>query len=128
MGTDWLRRYLAAVVVLALVAASVSAPALAAGEKGWFGLTMSIDVEGNPFNPTLRTVKVDSVAASSPAASANLASGDLIVEIEGILVAGAKADTLKTAMQRQVGEILHLKVRHGPDAPRDVSLTAVAKP
>jgi C-terminal processing protease CtpA/Prc len=128
MNKDWFRRYFSAALALALIAASVSAPALAAGEKGWFGLTLSVDVEGNPFSPTLRTVKVGSVAASSPAASANLTSGDLIVEIEGLVVAGSKAGPLKTAMQKQVGEILHLKVKHGPDAPRDVSLTAAAKP
>ena len=80
------------------------------------------------MNPTLRSVKVESVAASSPAASASLASGDFVIEIEGSVVAGAKANTLKAAMQKDVGESLHLKVKRGTDAPRDISITAVVKP
>jgi hypothetical protein len=52
----------------------------------------------------------------------------MIVEIEGIGVAGATADTLKTAMQKSVGETLRLKIKHGADASQDVSLIAAPKP
>jgi hypothetical protein len=43
-------------------------------------------------------------------------------------VAGATADGLKTAMQKSVGETLRLKIKHGADASRDVSLIAAPKP
>jgi C-terminal processing protease CtpA/Prc len=102
--------------------------ALATTEKGWFGLAMSIDIQGTVLNPTLNTITIQSVAPHSPAASAGLVSGDLILEIEGIVVAGAKPEPIKVAMQKAVGESLRLKLKHGSDAPRDVSLTAAAKP
>jgi C-terminal processing protease CtpA/Prc len=100
----------------------------AAGEKGWFGFAMAIDVEGTPLKPTLRTVRVDSVSPASPAAAAGIAPGDLFVEIEGISVAGANAYNVKAAMQKSVGETLHLKIKRGNDAPRDVALIAAPKP
>jgi hypothetical protein len=52
----------------------------------------------------------------------------LIVEVEGIMVEGAKADALKTVMQKSVGEPLRLKIKRGADAPRDVVLVAAPKP
>jgi len=121
------RRLPFALLLIALTAGFTGTPAMAA-EKGWFGFAMAIDVEGTPLNPKLRSVKVDSVAPSSPAASAGIAPGDLFLEIEGIPVDGANAYTVKSAMQKSVGENLHLKIKHAADAPRDVVLTAAAKP
>jgi hypothetical protein len=48
--------------------------------------------------------------------------------MEGIVVDGAKAETLKAAIQKSVGETLRLKIKHGADAPHDVSLIAAPKP
>lgn len=117
-------RVLRWVVMATMFAGSIAA----AGEKGWFGFAMAIDVEGTPLNPKLRTIKVDSVIPASPAATAGIVAGDLFVEIEGISVAGANAYTVKAAMQKSVGETLHLKIKHGADALRDVALTAAPKP
>jgi hypothetical protein len=52
----------------------------------------------------------------------------MIVEIEGIVVEGAKADSLKAAMQKSVGETLRLKIKRGADAAQDVALVAAPKP
>jgi C-terminal processing protease CtpA/Prc len=76
----------------------------------------------------MATQRVKSVAPSSPAASAGLTPGDLFLEIEGISVAGANAYTVKAAMQKSVGESLHLKIKRGADVPRDVVLTAAPEP
>ena len=59
-----------------------------------------------------------------------MAAGDLVVEVQGIRVAGAKAEALKPALQGgSVGETLHLKVqRGGSGQPREVTLVAVPKP
>ena len=121
-------RSLALALLLATFAAAFTGTPAIAAEKGWFGFSMAVDVEGTPLNPKLRSVKVDTVAPSSPAASAGIAPGDLFLEIEGIPVDGANAYTVKSAMQKSVGENLHLKIKHGADAPRDVVLTAAAKP
>jgi predicted metalloprotease with PDZ domain len=97
-----------------------------AAEKGWFGFALAIDADGI-LNPRLRSIKIDKIFPASPAANAGLSAGDMIVEIEGI-VEGAKADVLKTAMQKSVGETLRLKIKHGTDASQDVSLIAASKP
>jgi predicted metalloprotease with PDZ domain len=115
---------------LMLLAAAVllfSPLASQAAEKGWFGFAMAIDADGI-LNPKLRSIKIDKVFPASPAANAGLSAGDTIVEMEGIVVAGATADGLKTAMQKSVGETLRLKIKHGADASRDVSLIAAPKP
>jgi C-terminal processing protease CtpA/Prc len=119
------RQFLA--VLLAAAALSI-APSLHAAEKGWFGFALNIDAEGLSLNPKLRSIRIDQIFPASPAAKAGLASGDMILEIEGIAVEGAKADTLKAAIQKSAGETLRLKVKHGADAPRDVSLIAAPKP
>ena len=105
-------------------------PALARSikEKGWFGFAVSVDVEGFSLNPTLRTAKIESVVPSSPANIAGLLVGDLIVEAQGVTVAGAKAEALKAAVQRAVGETLQLTIKRGSSAPWVVVLTAVATP
>jgi len=105
-------------------------PALArpAKQKGWFGIAVSVDVEGFSLNPTLRTAKIETVVPSSPADIGGLLAGDLTVEAQGITVAGAKADTLEVAVQRAVGETLQLTIKRGSSAPRVVVLTAIAKP
>jgi C-terminal processing protease CtpA/Prc len=98
-----------------------------AAEKGWFGFALAIDADGI-LNPKLRSIKIDKVFPASPAAKAGLSAGDMIVEIEGIVVDGAKAETLKSAMQKSVGETLRLKIKRGADASQDVSLIAGPKP
>jgi C-terminal processing protease CtpA/Prc len=119
-------RHLALLFMVAFLA--TAATGAAAADKGWFGFTLAVDVAGTPFSPKLRTVKVETVAPASPAASADIATGDLFIEIEGIAVEGANAYTVKAAMQKSVGDKLHLKVKRGSEVPRDVVLTAALKP
>ena len=120
------RQFLA--VLLAAAALSMAPLSLHAAEKGWFGFALNIDAEGFSLNPKLRSIKIDKIFPASPAAKAGLASGDMILEIEGIAVEGAKADTLKAAIQKSVGETLRLKIKHGADASHDISLIAAPKP
>jgi C-terminal processing protease CtpA/Prc len=114
-------------ILLAAAALLFSPFASHAVEKGWFGFALVIDADGI-LNPKLRSIKIDKVFPASPAAKAGLSAGDRIVEIEGILVEGAKADTLKAAMQKSVGETLRFKIKRGTDALQDVSLIAGPKP
>jgi C-terminal processing protease CtpA/Prc len=114
-------------ILLAAAVLLLSPLALQGAEKSWFGFALSIDADGI-FNPKLRSIKIEKIFPASPAAKAGLSAGDMFVEIEGIVVEGAKADTLKAAMQKSVGETLRLKIKRGADAPQDVSLIAAAKP
>jgi C-terminal processing protease CtpA/Prc len=115
--------------VISFVAAALLFLPLAsiAAEKGWFGFAMNIDADGI-LDPKLRSIKIEKIFPASPAAKAGLSPGDIIVEIEGIVVEGAKADTLKAAMQKSVGETLRLKFKRGADASRDVALVAAPRP
>jgi len=110
--------------LLSLVLYSASA----AGEKGWFGLGVKVEGDSFSFNPTLEKITVTKVMPSSPAAAAGLTAGDLLVEIQGLPIPGAKARDLKAAMNQSVGASLRLKVKHGDGEPRAITLVAVAKP
>lgn len=114
--------------VLLAAAVCLSPLPLHAAEKGWFGFALSIDAEGISLNPKLRSIKIEKVFPNSPAAKAGLAPGDNILEMEGIVVAGARANALKTATQKSVGETLRLKFQRGADGPREISLVAAPKP
>ena len=115
-------------VALLLALTAFCSPVSAAEEKGWFGLAFSVETEGFSFNPTIQSVKIEKVASSSPGASAGLVAGDLVVSLQGIASAGAKADDLKAAMKKSVGETLRLKVKRGSAEPFEVVLVAIAKP
>ncbi|MDR3541667.1 MAG: PDZ domain-containing protein [Desulfosporosinus sp.] len=99
----------------------------ASDEKGWFGFAVSADTEGFSLNPVLRSVKIKKVVPLSPAASSGLDAGDAVLEVDGIAVAGTKADVLLDRMQKRVGDTLILTIKHGTAAAHEVTLTAVLK-
>jgi len=113
------------VVFAALVLLSTACGALA-GERGFFGLSLAVELDGPATSPILRELKVVKVLTASPAANAGIQRGDLIVEVEGRPVAGAKAFDLQPLMQREVGQPLRLRVQRGTAEPFLVTLTAVA--
>lgn len=98
-----------------------------AAEKGWFGFALAIDADGI-LDPKLRSIKIEKIFPASPAAKAGLSPGDMIVEIEGIVIEGARAETVKAATQKAVGETLRLKIKRGADAAQEVTLIAASKP
>jgi C-terminal processing protease CtpA/Prc len=114
--------------LLALFSIALAPLTSGADEKGWFGVEVSVEIEGISFNPSLHAATIKRVLPSSPAAAAGLTAGDLIVEIQGLIIPGAKARDLKAAMHKAVGETLRLKVKHGTAEPRSITLVAVAKP
>ena len=121
------RRHAGALLMVCAAALSPFA-ATAADEKGWFGLSFSVETEGSFFNPTLQSVKIEKVAPASPAVAAGLAAGDVVVSLQGMVVAGGKADEFKAAMKKSVGETLRFKIKRGTAEPHEVLLTAAAKP
>lgn len=114
--------------VLLFLALSLLSVVAVGAQKGWFGFAISVDAEGLALNPTIRSVTVQSVLPSSPAALSGMAAGDVVLEVQGVTVAGAKADVLKAAMQKSVGETLHLKILRGGRETKEFSLVAVPKP
>jgi C-terminal processing protease CtpA/Prc len=105
----------------------LAAIAIADETKGWFGFAANVDVDG-VTDPTVQSVKIDSVVAGSPAASQGLKAGDELIEAEGMAVAGCKASELQARMSKRVGEILHLRLKHAGGENYAVDLVAAAKP
>jgi C-terminal processing protease CtpA/Prc len=93
----------------------------------WFGLKLRVDADGI-FNPKVRSITVETVSPASPAEKAGLVAGDLIIEVQGKTVAGAKASDLKAPLEGSVGDSLRLTVRHASAEPREVTLIAAPKP
>ncbi len=122
-----MNRQIIAALVLAWVAVLASF-ASAAAEKGWFGLAFNIETEGFSFNPSVRSVKIEKVVPSSPAAGAGLEAGDVVIQVQDVVIAGAKADDLKAAMKKSAGETLRLRIKRGAAEPYEVPLVAVVKP
>ncbi len=114
--------------LLIAISAFSTAVVNAAEEKGWFGLAFNVETEGFSFNPTIQSVKIEKVVTASPAAQAGLAAGDVVVSLQGVAIAGAKADDLKAAMKKSVGETLRMKVKHGAAEPTEIQMVAIAKP
>ncbi|RBG62406.1 serine protease, partial [Xanthomonas oryzae pv. oryzae] len=83
-----------------------------------------MESEGFSLNPTLTSVTIDSVKPAAATATAGLQVGDAIVSAQGIAVAGSKADVLKQAFNRKVGETLRLVIVRGAAKPREVTLVA----
>jgi C-terminal processing protease CtpA/Prc len=115
-------------VALCLMSNAFLSYANASEERGWFGLTFSVETEGLSLNPIIRSVKIEKVAPSSPGAGAGLVAGDIVVALQGVAVAGARADDLKSTMKKSVGETLRLRVKRGSAEPFEVPLVAIAKP
>ena len=109
-----------------LILFAFSPIAHAAGDA-WYGMKLNVEADGI-LHPVVHSIKVGKVWPESPAARAGLAVGDVMVEIEGLKVDGAKADELKKAMNKKVGETLRLKIQHDGKALRDCTLTAARKP
>lgn len=122
-----MRRWKPGALVLT-AAMSLSGMVQAGDAKGWFGLSFAVQSEGFSFNPTLTSVTIDAVKPASPAAAAGLQVGDAIVSAQGIPVAGSKADVLKSALDRKVGETLRFMIVRGTAKPREVTLVAAPQP
>ena len=116
-------------VALVALAALLAAPALhAADERGHLGFAIAVDGDGPIWNPVLKSAKVSKVTPASPAANAGLVPGDLIVEVEGRAVAGAKAGDIEPLMKKKPGERLALRVQRANGAVQDLVLVAAAPP
>ena len=110
-------------MTMLLVAVSTSA---FGQEKGYFGLGVSVVADGF-VNPILKTVTVNKVAPNSPAAKAGITAGDLIIEVEGKVVSGLKADELKPFMQRNIGESTRFVLKRANGELRPLSLVAAPR-
>lgn len=99
-----------------------------AGEPGWFGFGVSMKGSGFFLNPTVEAVIIQSVVPKSPAAQHDIAVGDEVVQVEGTAVSGRKANELKPLMKREVGQVLHLRLKRASGEIYSVNITAAKRP
>jgi C-terminal processing protease CtpA/Prc len=111
--------------VLALLL-SVACNAIA-GEKGYLGVSFSVDGEGFFLNPTLTTVKIEKVVPNSPAAKAGIEPGDLLLEVGGKKIAGAKANDLRQFMDLEAGQTVHLAIQKSSREVKQLAVVAGPK-
>jgi C-terminal processing protease CtpA/Prc len=98
-----------------------------AGEKGYLGLSFSVDGEGFFWNPTLNTIKIEKVVSNSPAAKAGIESGDLLLEIEGKKIAGAKLNDMKPYLERELGQTVRLAIQKSSGEVKQLAVVAGPK-
>jgi len=98
-----------------------------AGEKGYLGVALSVEGEGFFLNPTLKSVRIEKVISNSPAAKAGIESGDLLLEIEGKKVVGAKANEIRPYMDREVGQTVRLAIQKSSGEVKQVAVVAGPK-
>ena len=111
-----------------LILALSSLPLHAASGAGWLGISISTKGSGAVWNPTIETISIAKVAPNSPAEKQNLSVGDMIIEVEGTPVLGAKGSDLRSKMKRDIGEVIHLTLKRPNGETYSAVLTAAKKP
>ena len=101
---------------------------IAGASAGWFGIFLNVSGSGVFWNPTVDSITITEIIPDSPAAIGHLTTGDVILEIEGNPVVGAKASFLRSKMKREVGETLHLKLQRKNGETYLATLIAAKKP
>ena len=112
-----------AVLLLALLAGSAWAE-----DHGYFGFALKVVTQGFFLAPTISDLTIDRVVPGTPAERAGIRAGDRILEVEGKSVAGSKALDLKASAARQVGQTLHLTLRHADGQTFKVAMVAIPHP
>ncbi|NBQ10196.1 MAG: PDZ domain-containing protein [Betaproteobacteria bacterium] len=111
-------------LLIALLIIGLLGPARSEDSKGSFGFVAKVDAEGI-FDPTLKTVQIQSVKKGLPADLAGIVAGDNIVEVDGIKVAGAKASVMAARMKKRPGESLVLRLLRTNGETYTATLSAV---
>jgi C-terminal processing protease CtpA/Prc len=82
---------------------AIASVAVANADEGYFGLTVNVD------------------------GTAGIVAGDEILEVEGHVFPGSKADAIAPLMEKAVGQPLTLKLRRSSGVVYSVALVAIAR-
>lgn len=114
-----------------LLAALAIATPLVGAPKGFIG--MQLDGKADPgsglnfINPTLMSGWVKYIVPKSPADGHNIAVGDIVLEIDGMPVAGCKLSALKAKLTVEAGQTVHLKLKRANGEIYTADLIAIPK-
>ena len=101
---------------------------VAASGGGWFGITSNTKLSGSFWDPTVESITITKISPNSPAESQHLSVGDIIFEIDGVVVPGSKGSLIRSKMKKSVGESLPLKLKKPTGETYSALLTAAKKP
>lgn len=101
---------------------------LALSNPGWLGISFTVKGSGVFWNPTVNSIVIAEVVPNSPAAQEHLVAGDTLLEVEGQVVEGAKGSLLRSKMKREVGDLVHLKLRRANGEIYSAILKTAQKP
>jgi C-terminal processing protease CtpA/Prc len=104
------------------------ATAASAGEHGYFGFGLEVVTKGFFLSPEVTSVRISKVLPGTPAEHVGIRAGDTILRVEDMLVVGSKALDLKARAARDVGQALHLQLRHADGQTFAVSMVAIPHP
>ena len=104
------------------------ATAASAGERGYFGFGLQVATKGFFLSPEVTSLKISKVVPGTPADRVGIRAGDTILRVEDMLVVGSKAMDLKSRAARDVGQTLHLQLRHADGQTFAVNMVAVPHP
>ena len=99
-----------------------------AGERGYFGFGLQVGTKGFFLSPEVTLLKISSVVPGTPADRVGIRAGDTILRVEDMVVVGSKALDLKARATRDVGQALHLQLRHADGQVFAVDMVAVPRP
>ena len=104
------------------------ATAASAGERGYFGFGLEVATKGFFLSPEVTSLKISKVVPGTPADRVGIRAGDTILRVEDMVVVGSKALDLKARAARDVGQTLHLQLRHADGQTFAVNMVAVPRP
>jgi C-terminal processing protease CtpA/Prc len=119
-----MKKLLLAIIFTAFLHAAIAM----AAEPGWFGFGVSVKGSGFFLNPTVEAVVIQSVVPKSPAAQHEIAVGDEVVQVESTAVSGRKANELKPLLKKEVGQVLHLRLKRVSGEIYSANITAAKRP
>jgi C-terminal processing protease CtpA/Prc len=113
---------------VALCSLAVTATLAGAAERGFLGISYSIDGEGFVFNRIVKSVKVNNVVLRSPASREGIRIGDEILEVDGKRIPGSRVSELKPLLDKQAGQTIRIVLRKSSGQTHTVRVALEARP
>jgi len=90
-------------------------------------LDFKVQIKSLSFNPTLMTLLVVNVFPGSYAQQMGFAEGDNVLQIDGKVIAGAKANDIKRLADKEEGQLTTFLIRRSNGEEKQITITAGPK-
>ena len=109
-----------------LIAASLATAS--AADRAWYGFHIKPETAGFALNPIVKSVVIDKVKENSPASAQHIRVGDEIIEADGNIVPGNRAIRLIFLLNKEPGNMLHLRLKRADGEKYTVVVQGIKKP